>query len=89
MNYVNIASITHFVRKGVIDPQEPITLKKLQDVGLAKKIKYGVKILGKGLDELDYPLHLEVSDASSSVIKKVQEIGGSVKLIFRTPLKLK
>jgi large subunit ribosomal protein L15 len=41
------------------------------------------------MDKVDYPLNLEVSDASKSVIKKIQEAGGSIKLIHRTPLKLR
>lgn len=57
-------------------------------MGLAKKIKYGVKILGKGSERINYPLHIEVSDASKTVIQAVQAAGGSVELIYRTPLKL-
>ena len=60
----------------------------MQDVGLAKKVKYGIKILGKGIDELDQPLNLEITDASASVIEKIKSIGGTVKLIYRTPLKM-
>lgn len=54
-----------------------------------KKVKYGVKVLGKGMEKIDYPLHLEVTDASSTVIKGIEAKGGSIKLIFRTQLKLK
>lgn len=61
----------------------------LKDVGLTKKIKWGVKVLGKGIEEFNYPINLEVTDASANVIKKIQELGGSVRLIYRTPLKLK
>lgn len=43
----------------------------------------------QGIDQIDYPLQLEVSDASKSVIETVQKAGGSVKLVHRTPLKLK
>lgn len=54
-----------------------------------KNVKYGVKILGKGLEKIDYPLNLEVSDASKMVIQKIKEVGGQVNLVHRTPLKLR
>ena len=39
------------VRKGVINPAEAITIKVLNDVGLAKKIKSGVNVLAKGAEK--------------------------------------
>lgn len=39
--------IVYFIRRGVLSTQEPITIKRLADAGLVKKVKYGVKILGK------------------------------------------
>ena len=52
------------MKRGIINPAEAITIKVLNDVGIAKKIKSGVKVLGKGAEKLDYPIFLEVSDAS-------------------------
>lgn len=43
----------------------------------------------QGVDKIDYPIQLEVSDASKNVIETVQKAGGSLKLIHRTPLKLR
>ena len=48
---VNLHEINYMVRKGVINPAEAITIKVLNDVGLAKKIKSGVKILAKGAEK--------------------------------------
>lgn len=48
-----------------------------------------MKVLGKGLDKIDYALNLEVTDASKTVIQKIHQAGGNVKLIHRTPLKLR
>ena len=56
------------------------------------RCKYGVKLLGKGMEEfkeLNLPLNLEVSDASQSVIDAVKELGGSIKVVYTTPLILK
>ena len=47
-------------------------MKKLHDVGLVKKVRSGVKILGKGLERIDYAIHVEVTDASKNVIKRIQ-----------------
>ena len=35
------------------------------------------------------PITLEVSDASASVVSAIKEKGGSVKCIYRTPLKVR
>ena len=35
---------------------------------------------------LGKPIHLEVSDASVSAIKVIRELGGSIKVVYRTPL---
>ncbi len=46
------------MKKGILNSQKSITIKNLVDCGLAKKVKYGIKILGKGLNLINYPLHL-------------------------------
>lgn len=89
LDTVNLSQIDYFVKKGILNSSSPITIKHLVDCGLVKKVKYGVKVLGKGFENIDYPLHLEVSDASANVIKLIEQKGGSIKLIFRTQLKLK
>jgi len=38
---------------------------------------------------LNFPLNLEITDASRIVIQKIKELGGEVKCIYRTPLTLK
>lgn len=43
----------------------------MSDCGLIKKVRFGVKILGKGIERINYPLHLEVTDASKNVIKQI------------------
>lgn len=39
-----------------------------------KRARYGVKILARGADDLDFPLHLEVSDASETAINAIKEV---------------
>jgi hypothetical protein len=35
------------VKLGAIDPTQPLTQKKLIEVGLVKKTRFGIKILGR------------------------------------------
>jgi hypothetical protein len=64
-------------------------MKDLLDAGVVSKIGDGVKVLGKGADrlkELGVKLDIEVSDASKAAIETVRDLGGSIKVEYRTPL---
>lgn len=78
----------YFIHKGRIDTSKVITIKALHDAGVFSTAKYGVKLIGgvkyyntqihwtylfwQGLDTIDRPLNLEISDASESVIKAIK-----------------
>jgi large subunit ribosomal protein L15 len=83
-----MSQILYAIFQGRIDPKQPITIKAMRDARLFKTAKYGVKVLARGAETLKdlEPLHLEVSDASASVISAIKELGGTVKCIYRTPL---
>ena len=56
-------------------------MKDLFDAGVLSKIKYGVKLLGKGADkftDLKMPISMEISDASETAIDAVRESGGNL-----------
>jgi large subunit ribosomal protein L15 len=64
-------------------------MKDLLDCGALSQIKYGVKLLSKGAEkikELNVPLNLELSDASTSAIETIRQTGGSIRVVYRTPL---
>lgn len=64
-------------------------MKLLFDKGIVPKLQHGLKILGRGADQLKYfgvPIHIEASDASESALNAVKETGGSIKVEYRTPL---
>ncbi|CAI2374057.1 unnamed protein product [Moneuplotes crassus] len=85
---VNIRDILYYIRKGKLDPTKTITIKDLFECGAVSKIKYGIKILGRGAEQLDsfeQPLHFEVQDASMSAIEAIQRNGGSVTSVYYTP----
>lgn len=87
--YINLSKILYLINHGRLDATKPITIRDLYMTGAFKKIRYGVKVLSNGGEELNVPLHLEVSDASTRTIKLIKEKGGSVKCIYRTALKIK
>jgi large subunit ribosomal protein L15 len=67
------------------DSPRLITMKELQDAGVVNKIKNGVKLLGTQKSRVGLPppfdkvpLHLEVSAATTSAIKAVEGMDGTV-----------
>ena len=55
-------------------------------------MRHGVKILAKGAENFKQTgakLDLEVTDASDMALKIIKEMGGSVKVEYRTPLLLR
>lgn len=52
LEQINLGKIASFIEKGVLNPHEPITMKKLLESGVITKIKHGVKILGAGSEKL-------------------------------------
>lgn len=77
----------YYIKKNRLDATKLITMKDLYYCGALNKIKYGVKVLGKGaeqLQELGIPIHLEVTDASKTVIDAVKATGGSITAVHHT-----
>ena len=90
---INLGKIAYFIQKGQLDPSETISMKKLFEIGAITKITHGVRVLGRGADKLSAiseslgtPISLEVSDASARAIETIKGTGGSVRMVYRTPL---
>ena len=67
-------------------------MKDLVQQGVITRIRHGVKILAKGAENFKQTgakLDLEVTDASDMALKIIKEMGGSVKVEYRTPLLLR
>ena len=78
-----MGTVAYHIEKGRLDTSKIITMKDLYDAGALSKIKYGVKLLGKGAEkftDLKVPITLEISDASSTAIDAVRENGGDLKV---------
>lgn len=70
---VNLKDLTKFSENSSVDPQ------KLFEVGLIKKSKDKVKVLGEG--GINYPLMIKAHHFSQSAVKKIEEAGGTAEII--------
>jgi large subunit ribosomal protein L15 len=77
-NELNLGRIQAAVDGGQLDGKKPITIEALQQAGLIRRAKDGVRLLGNG--ELKAKLAFEVTGASQSAIKAVEAKGGTVTL---------
>jgi large subunit ribosomal protein L15 len=77
-NELNLGRVQAAVDSGRLDGKKPITIQALQDAGLIRRAKDGVRLLGHG--EITGKLAFEVTGASSSAIKAVEAKGGTVTL---------
>ena len=77
-NELNLGRIQAAVDAGRLDGKKPITVEALQQAGLIRRAKDGVRLLGNG--ELKAKLAIEVTGASQSAIKAVEAKGGTVTL---------
>jgi len=87
--YINLKQIVYLVQHGRLNAEKVITIKDLKEAGAFRRVKYGVKILGRGAEKLNIPLRFEVSDATEDAIEAIKKNGGSVTCIYRTKLKMK
>lgn len=76
---VNTGSLQKAVESGKLKAGATLNADALATLGLARREKDGVRLLGKG--ELKTQLNLEVAYASASAIEMVKKAGGSVKVI--------
>ena len=77
-NELNLGRIQAAVDSGRLDGKKPITVEALQQAGLIRRARDGVRLLGNG--ELKAKLAFEVTGASQSAIKAVEAKGGTVTL---------
>jgi large subunit ribosomal protein L15 len=77
-NELNLGKIQAAVDSGRLDGKKPITVQALKDAGLIRRAKDGVRLLGTG--EIKGKFAFEVTGASQSAIKAIEEKGGTVTL---------
>jgi len=45
--YINLKKIVYLIQHGRLNPEKVITIKDLKEAGAFRRVKYGVKILGR------------------------------------------
>jgi large subunit ribosomal protein L15 len=77
-NEVNLGRIQQAIDSGRLDGKKPITIAALKEAGLIRRERDGVRLLGHG--ELKAKLAFELTGASASAIKAVENAGGTITL---------
>jgi sorting nexin-8 len=89
MSEVNLAKLQDWINQGRLDPTKPITPKELIESRLIGTVKDGVKILGRGAEELAQPVDIMVSRASAGAIAAIEAAGGRVVTRYYTKLAIR
>lgn len=77
-NEVNVSRVQSAIDAGKLDAKKPITVEALLAAGIIRRVRDGVRLLGKG--ELKTKLAFELTGASSGAVKIVEASGGTLKL---------
>jgi large subunit ribosomal protein L15 len=78
---VNLGRIQSALDKGKLKAGETITAAALQQAGLVRATRDGVRLLAKGT--LNAKIKLEVAGASASAVQAVEAAGGSVTTTYK------
>ena len=76
---VNLARLQQEIDAGKLDASAPITEKSLQDAGIVKTLRDGVRILANG--EIKSKIQLEVTGASKAAVSAIEGAGGSIVVV--------
>ncbi|GKV11608.1 hypothetical protein SLEP1_g22851 [Rubroshorea leprosula] len=84
---VGLGNIAKLINAGKIDSHELITMKTLKDVGaVGKQIKDGVRLMGRGADQIKWPINMEVSRVTIRAKAATEAAGGSVRRVYYNKL---
>ncbi|GAA5891309.1 hypothetical protein JCM6882_004652 [Rhodosporidiobolus microsporus] len=87
---LNLERLQHWIDRGLIDPEQPITMKELYETRCVHSVKDGVKLLGDGAEYLTTPnLHITVSKASQSAIAAIEKLDGTLVARYENRLTLR
>ncbi|KAL9224808.1 hypothetical protein vseg_000809 [Gypsophila vaccaria] len=87
---VGLGKVCKLINMGMIDSSELITMKTLKDVGaVGKQIGDGVRLMGRGAEQIQWPLHFEVSRVTVRAKAAVEAAGGTVRRVHYNKLGLK
>ena len=80
---VNLGRLQEALEAGKLDSDKMINGEALVKAGLIRRVRDGIRLLGKG--ELKTKVLLEVAGATKSAIEAVEKAGGSVKILSSEP----
>ncbi|KAJ6779195.1 50S RIBOSOMAL PROTEIN L15 [Salix koriyanagi] len=84
---VGLGKIARLINAGKIDSHELITMKTLKETrAIGKQIKDGVRLMGRGAEKIQWPIHLEVSRVTVRAKQAVEAAGGSVRRVHYNQL---
>ncbi|EEF40170.1 50S ribosomal protein L15 [Ricinus communis] len=87
---VGLGKIAKLINEGKIDSHELITMKTLKETGaIGKQIEDGVRLMGRGADQIKWPIHLEVTRVTVRAKQAVEAAGGSVRRVHYNKLGLR
>nr|XP_027119673.1 uncharacterized protein LOC113736774 isoform X1 [Coffea arabica] len=87
---VGLGKIAKLINAGKIDSSELITMKTLKDAGaVGKQIGDGIRLMGRGAEHIEWPIHLEVSRVTVRAKAAVEAAGGSVRRVYYNKLGLR
>lgn len=84
---VGLGKIAKLINVGKIDSSELITMKTLKEAGaIGKQIQDGVRLMGRGAEHIQWPIHLEVTRVTVRAKAAVEAAGGSVRKVYYNKL---
>lgn len=84
---VGLGKIAKLINAGKIDSSELITMKTLKETSaIGKQIKDGVRLMGRGAEQIKWPIHLEVSRVTVRAKAAVEAAGGTVRRVYYNKL---
>lgn len=87
---LNLDRLQEWVASERLDTSRVITMRDLRDSGaVRRRVGDGVKLLGRGSEAFNLPIHLQVSQVSQSAKEAIEKAGGSVKTVYYNPLGLR
>ncbi|KZL75926.1 mitochondrial 54S ribosomal protein [Colletotrichum tofieldiae] len=89
MSKLNLDKLQQWIDAGRIDPTKQITVKEIIESGLIGTVKDGIKLLGRGKQDLRQPIDIMISRASASAIDAVEANGGKLLTRFYTKQSIK
>lgn len=78
---VSISTLKKYIDAGLIDSTKKITLKSLVKAGVVPRQTIGVRLIPNGYNTLNEKIDIEVNNSTSSVISRIESLGGKITLI--------